>query len=350
MDCFVPRNDGMEMRHLLNYNIDELKEKLLSILERPFKVNQILQWIFTHHILDFNLMTNISTQLRDTLSNEFDTSLPKILETKESTDKTVKFLLELNDDTRIETVFMPDIKKNSICISSQVGCARDCVFCATAKLGLKRNLTQAELLSQIYIVYNHFPKVKITNLVLMGMGEPLDNYDIIISFIKILEAEEGLSFSGRRITLSTCGIIPKIYDLADSNIKLKLAISLNSAINENRSKIMSVNKIYPLDELKKALLYYRKKTRFRITFEYVMIENFNMSKADIKAISKFCGDISCKLNLIKWNEIHGLDWKSPSDKQVENFVNSLKNMPFAITLRKSRGADIRGACGQLAGK
>jgi 23S rRNA (adenine2503-C2)-methyltransferase len=191
---------------------------------------------------------------------------------------------------------------------------------------------------------------KLTNIVIMGMGEPLDNLENIISFLNVLQAEEGLCFSGRRLTLSTCGVIPKIYELAESGIKLKLAISLNSAINENRNQIMPINNQYPLPELKKALLYYRKKTNFRLTFEYIMIANFNMTKEDIKALTKFCGDISCKINLIKWNEVHDLVWKSPSDKQVADFIERLKPIPNALTLRKSRGNDIAGACGQLAGK
>jgi 23S rRNA (adenine2503-C2)-methyltransferase len=172
----------------------------------------------------------------------------------------------------------------------------------------------------------------------------------VLDFLKVLQAEEGLCFSGRRLTLSTCGLIPKIYELAEQQVKLKLAVSLNSAIEEKRTQIMPINKQYPLSELKKALIYYRKKTNFRITFEYIMIDGFNMGKEDVKALMKYCGDVSCKINLIKWNQVQGMDWKTPSDKQVETFVEQLKRIPAAITLRKSRGADIAGACGQLAGK
>ena len=199
------------------------------------------------------------------------------------------------------------------------------------------------------IALNHYKEDKITNIVLMGMGEPLDNYENVVNSIKLIQAENGFCFSGRRITLSTCGVVPKILELAESGLKIKLAVSLNSAINEKRDEIMPINKIYPLNELKNALLTFRKKTNFRITFEYIMIGNFNMSSEDIKALSKFCGDISCKLNLINWNEVNGLSWVRPRADQVSLFMQGLQHIPAAITLRKSRGEDIAGACGQLRG-
>ena len=337
------------MRHILNYTIDELKEKLLETCEKPFKVKQVLQWMFAHHTIDFTLMTSISKELRAKLCEEFDSTLPEVIETKESKDSTKKFLLKLHDGNLIEMVYMPDTEKNTLCISTQVGCARQCSFCATGKLGLKRSLAQEEMLSQLLIAYKYFPENKITNLVLMGMGEPLDNFDNVVRFLKVLQAEEAFRFSGRRVTVSTCGIVPNIYKLAETGIKLKLAVSLNSAIDEKRSLIMPVNKQYPLSELKSALLSFRKKTNFRITLEYVMIDNLNMSKEDIKALIKFCGDISCKINLIKWNEVPELQWKSPNDKKIKEFIEQLNQLPCAITFRKSRGADVAGACGQLAG-
>jgi len=294
-------------------------------------------------------MSNISKELRERLSDEFDYSLPSIIDVKVSKDKSKKILLKLHDESLIEMVFMPSDKKNTLCISSQVGCSRQCTFCATGRLGLKRDLKQEELLAQVLIAYGCFKDCSITNIVLMGMGEPLDNLENVMSFLKVMQAEDGFRFSGRRTTLSTCGIVPKIYELADSSIKMKLAVSLNSAIDEKRSLIMPVNEMYPLSELKAALLSFRKKTNYRITFEYVMIDDFNMGSEDIKALTKFCGDISCKVNLIKWNEVPSLPWKSPSDKKVEAFIEKLQKLPFAITYRKSRGVDIAGACGQLAG-
>ena len=300
-------------------------------------------------------MSDISKALQATLIDTFDNTLPEVIDIQTSKDHTSKFLLKLSDANCIEMVYIPAEKKNTLCISTQVGCARRCSFCATAKIGLKRNLTQAEILAQILIAQNHFPEKKITNLVFMGMGEPLDNFDNVVSALQIIQDKDGFYFSGRRITISTAGVVPKIYELADifsskTNIKIKLAISLNAAIDEKRDKIMPINLIYPLSELKKAVQYFRKHTHFRITFEYIMMSNFNMQTEDIKALTKFCSDISCKINLIRWNEIPDYPYQSPTDDEVDTFIQQLHKIPNAITIRKSRGADIAGACGQLAGK
>jgi 23S rRNA (adenine2503-C2)-methyltransferase len=336
--------------HILDYDNQELFSKLLEICQKPYKVKQVLKWVYKLQIINFDEMTDISLDLRNTLKSCFETSLPTIEETQKSSDGTTKFLLKLQDGCQIEMVYIPSPKKNTLCISTQVGCGRGCLFCATSKMGLVRNLSQSELLGQFFLASKYFPDQKITNLVLMGMGEPLDNFERVLSFVRLMQDENALSFSGRRITLSTCGVVPMINRLADSNVKLKLAVSLNSAICENRSKLMPINQIYPLNELKKSLLYYRKKTNFRITFEYIMIDDFNMLQEDIKALTKFCGDISCKINLIKWNYVEGLSLKPPSDRQVTDFIEKLKTLPVAITLRDSRGSDITGACGQLSGK
>lgn len=335
--------------HILSFTYNELKCFLETILDKPYRVKQILDWIYKKHIIDFHQMTNIPLDLRNMLNNSLDISLPNVTDISTSVDQTKKFLLKLSDNEFIEMVYMPGETKNTLCISSQVGCSRNCTFCATAKIGLKRNLPVEELLSQIIIAYNYFPDDKITNIVLMGMGEPLDNLDNVKKFIEILQTEEGFSFSGRRITVSTCGVIPKIKELADSGLKVKLAVSLNSAINEKRDFLMPINKLYPLKDLKKSLFYFRNNTAFRITFEYILISNYNMGKDDIKALIAFCGDISCKINLIKWNSVKDSNWKTPTDSEVDDFIKQLNVIPAAITLRKSRGSDINGACGQLAG-
>jgi len=339
----------MIKKHLLSYSVDELKNKLLNICDKPFRLKQILQWIYSHHVVDFEQMTNVPKDILRDLSNEFENVLPEIVDIKKSYDNSVKFLLKLRDEALIEMVYIPTEKKNTLCISTQVGCSRNCSFCATAKIGLKRNLTTEELVSQFFVANGYFKNDKMTNIVLMGMGEPLDNIESLINFLNIMTANEGLDFSGRKITISTCGIVPKIYTLADMDLKFKLAISLNSAIDSKRSYMMPINDTYPLNELKKAVLYFRSKSRFRVTFEYIMISDFNMGKEDVRALKKFCGDISCKINLLKWNEIHGLAWKSPTEKQIESFIKEINHLPIAVTYRKSRGGDIAGACGQLAG-
>jgi 23S rRNA (adenine2503-C2)-methyltransferase len=350
-------------KHLLDYDINELKIVLDKICEKPFQTRQILDWVFKHHILDLPKMTNVKKTILDKLDNEFDLSLTKIIDKKISIDGSIKYLLQyqnINNNTTnsnsIEMVYIPSEKKHTLCISTQIGCARNCVFCATAKLGFTRNLTTAEILSQLIIAYNS--NHKITNIVLMGMGEPLDNYENVVLAIKTMQHSDGFNISGRKITLSTCGIVPRIYDLSKENIKIKLAISLNSAINKKRDLLMPVNKQYNLNELKNAILHFRKNTPYRVTFEYIMIDNFNMENDDIKAIIKFCSDISCKINLIKWNEFISnkssqndkMELTSPSDKNIDIFIKKLSIFNNAITYRKSRGADISGACGQLVAK
>ncbi len=295
-------------------------------------------------------MLNISKSFRETLKENFTFVLPSIQIVQKSTDGTRKFLLSLEDDNFIEMVLIPNEKKNTLCVSSQVGCKRKCTFCATAKMGLIRNLTVSEILGQVFIAINSLKESRLTNIVFMGMGEPLDNLENVIKAIKILQHENCLNFSPRKITVSTCGVIPGIKILADSGLKIKLAVSLNSAIEKNRNSLMPVNRKYPLNELKNALLEFRRKTSFRITFEYIMMKNFNMQREDVKAIKKFAGDISCKINLIPWNPVNSLSFTSPTEKDIEYFTSKLGSLSSVITLRNSRGQDIDAACGQLAGK
>jgi 23S rRNA (adenine2503-C2)-methyltransferase len=331
------------------------KEDLVLFLKRasgkPFVATQINNWIYNKFVFDFDSMLNISKNMREILKQNFFFDLPKIETIQKSFDGTKKYLLKLKDDMFIEMVMIPNPKKKTVCISSQVGCARNCKFCATAKLGLIRNLTVSEILGQILLVSKELFPYKLTNIVFMGMGEPLDNYENVLQAIRFIKSEDRLRFSPRRVTISTSGVIPGINKLAEENLNIKLAVSLNSAVNEKRNEIMPINKTYPLDELKNTLLNFRKKTNFRITFEYIMIKNFNMDNSDIKALRKFVGDISCKINIIPWNPVGNLTFKSPSKYEIDEFRNKLQeNLNIAITLRNSRGQDIDAACGQLVAK
>lgn len=337
-------------KHLLDLLPEEFSEITELTGERPYRIKQILEWIYRNYICDFSEMTSLSLTLRNALTQHFDLFLPDIIRVVRSKDGSQKFLLKLHDNQLIEMVFMPGEKKNTLCISSQVGCARQCSFCATAGLGLVRNLEVHELVAQVLTAIREFPDKKLTNIVLMGMGEPMDNYDNVIKFIKIMQHEQGLSFSPRRMTLSTSGIVPGILRLADESLKIKLAVSLNACINSKRDELMPINKLYPLKELKQSLIEFRNKTAFRITFEYIMIKNFNMGDEDIKALRQFTGDLSCKINLIQWNRVEGLPWVSPTDKDVQHFKQALESLSVAITLRQSRGNDISAACGQLVAK
>ncbi len=340
-----------DKRNILLLSKDDLNAFLKRISAKAYIANQIYNWIFKKFVFNFDEMLNISKDMRAILKSEFYFDLPEISTIQKSNDGTKKYLLKLKDGMFIEMVLIPNLKKNTVCISSQVGCARNCNFCATAKLGLVRNLTVAEIVGQILLVSGDLFPNKLTNIVFMGMGEPLDNYDNVVESIRFINREDTLLFSPRRITISTSGVIPGIERLANENLNVKLAVSLNSAINEKRDEIMPINTIYPLEKLKNQLLNFRKKSNFRITFEYIMIANFNMSNSDIKALRKFVGDISCKINLIPWNPVENLPYKSPSKHEIENFRNKLsENLNFAITLRNSRGQDIDAACGQLVAK
>jgi 23S rRNA (adenine2503-C2)-methyltransferase len=329
---------------------EELIQSILDLGEKKFRAKQILNWIYLKKITNFAEMTSLSETLRLKLQNQFYTTLPIIIQRSISIDGTKKYLLSLSDESKIEMVLIPNGKKNTLCISSQVGCARNCQFCATAKLGLKRNLETYEITSQVFLAIQELGEDKLTNIVFMGMGEPLDNFDNVIKAIRILQDDLCFNFSPRRITLSTSGVIPQIAKLADTGIKMKLAVSLNSAIQTKREIIMPISKTYSISELKKTLIDFRRKTSYRITFEYVMIKDFNIGNEDVKALLRFLGDISCKLNVIKWNEVDDLPYKTPSDKEIEKFINSMSVLSSAITYRKSRGADIDAACGQLAAK
>jgi len=337
-------------KNVLDLLPDELVQHLLELGEKEYRAKQILNWIYSKHTIDFSEMTSLSETLRVKLQETYQIGIPKILNKVVSVDGTTKYLLTLQDESKIEMVIIPNGKKNTLCISSQVGCARQCEFCATAKLGFTRNLDTYEITSQVFLAIIELGEEKLTNIVFMGMGEPLDNYENVVKAIRILQHDLCFNFSPRRITVSTSGVIPQISKLADTGLKLKLAVSLNSAIQSKRELLMPISKVYPLTELKKTLIDFRKKTPYRITFEYVMIKDFNIGREDVKALLKYLGDISCKLNVIKWNKVEDLPYETPSAIEIDKFISSMNVLSSAVTFRKSRGTDIDAACGQLATK
>ncbi|MDP8203931.1 MAG: 23S rRNA (adenine(2503)-C(2))-methyltransferase RlmN [Candidatus Tenebribacter mawsonii] len=337
-------------KNVLDLLPDELVQHLLELGEKEYRAKQILNWIYSKHTIDFSEMTSLSETLRVKLQETYQIGIPKILNKVVSVDGTTKYLLTLQDESKIEMVIIPNGKKNTLCISSQVGCARQCEFCATAKLGFTRNLDTYEITSQVFLAIIELGEEKLTNIVFMGMGEPLDNYENVVKAIRILQHDLCFNFSPRRITVSTSGVIPQISKLADTGLKLKLAVSLNSAIQSKRELLMPISKVYPLTELKKTLIDFRKKTPYRITFEYVMIKDFNIGREDVKALLKYLGDISCKLNVIKWNKVEDLPYETPSAIEIDKFISSMNVLSSAVTFRKSRGIDIDAACGQLATK
>ncbi len=334
----------------MNFLPSELEKFLTGLGEKKYRAKQIPEWICDKLVTDFSKMTSLSKKSRNLLSGQLDISLPRIIKKEISSDGTIKFLLELQDQSNIEMVLIPFIKKNTLCVSSQVGCKWNCSFCATGKMGFKRNLQMYEIISQILIAKKELKEQKLTNIVFMGMGEPLDNFLNLERSIRLLQDESCFGFSPRRITVSTSGLIPEIRRLSETGLKVKLAVSLNSAIQSKRDKLMPVSKVYPLTELKKALLDFRKKTNHRITFEYIMIKDVNMGNDDSKALRRFMGDISGKLNLISWNDVEKLPFESPSQTEIDSFLQLLKSIDSVVTFRRSRGQDIGGACGQLAAR
>ncbi|MDY0151490.1 MAG: 23S rRNA (adenine(2503)-C(2))-methyltransferase RlmN [Candidatus Cloacimonas sp.] len=354
---------------MLNSVYNLLPDELSAILNAHFpkyRSKQLLVWLYQRFENDPAKMSNLPTDFKAYLNENFSFALPVLDARYVSKDGAIKFRHRLEDDAVVESVLIPEGRKNTLCISSQVGCARKCSFCATGKMGLTRNLTTAEIIGQIIMAYRecvttaplaepdntpkpgqHTEMNKISNLVFMGMGEPFDNYDNVLQTLRIIQADDSLAFSPRRTTVSTCGVVPGIIDFADSGVKAKLAISLNSAIDEKRSSMMPINRKYSTSELKQALLYYLRKVKFRVTVEYILIPEVNMAREDLNALRKFVGDISCKINFIPYNPGPGSALQAPTTQQTEEFMQAAKSLPQAITLRKSRGADVFGACGQL---
>ncbi len=328
-------------------------EILASEISKEFKsyrAKQVLDWLYGKFTYLPEEMTNLPKELKEWLLKHYSLSLPEIDLKLVSSDGTVKYRLKLADGALIEMVIIPEDNKRTLCVSSQVGCSRNCSFCATAKMKLKRNLEVFEIIGQIILACRELAPDRLTNIVFMGMGEPMDNLDNLIQTLIQLQSETGLSFSPRRITVSTCGVVPGIKKLADLGIKTKLAVSLNSALNTKRTEMMPINNSYPLPDLKQSLLYFRRKTNFRITFEYILIPGVNMDTADIKALAAYVNDISCKVNIIPFNPSPGSPWRAPSQEEIEQFMSKAMIIKQAITLRKSRGKDISGACGQLVAK
>jgi 23S rRNA (adenine2503-C2)-methyltransferase len=327
-----------------SFHPDEIQTQILAAGFKAFRFRQLMKWIYLKAENDISLMTDLPADFKRYLTDSYSFALPVTKQCMVAQDGSTKFVLELADKALIECVLMPEAKKNTLCISTQVGCAFACAFCATGRLGAIRDLSVDEIISQIMVASQD----KLTNLVFMGMGEPLDNLENVIPAIRILQSDYGMQFSPRRMTVSTSGYVPKIFELAETGIRIKLAVSLNSAINEKRDKIMPINKMYNLTELKKAIMHFRRNSPWRITLEYIMIPEFNMGEDDARALMKFAGDISCKLNLIAYNKVEGFPWRSPTSKEAFAFQDKLRELPVAVTIRKSRGADISAACGQLA--
>ncbi len=338
----------MSKLNLLGYNIDDLSRLMVSLGEKPFKGKQLFKWLYKFQQYDFDLMTDLRKEIRDRLSESYTFEGLKPTHISQSTDGTEKFLFRLHDGHPVEAVMIPEEDRRTVCLSSQAGCALKCRFCATGTLGLLRDLTVGEIVGQIVFIREKFGLQGFRNIVLMGMGEPLLNFDNVVEAIRILSNDQGMNISTKRITVSTCGITPKIIQLADSDIKPFLAISLHAAIQEKRERIMPVARSFPLEELIEAGRYYARKTKTRITIEYIVFRGYNDTVEDIRALSKLLRGLPCKINILAYNPVSGLDFDRPSEEEIDSFGRQLYPHLPAVTVRRSRGLDIEAACGQLA--
>ncbi len=336
--------------NLLNLNLEELEEFIISLKEPKFRAKQIFNWIYKQKAISFDQMTNLSKQLKKLLIDNSYLGHLKIITSQESADGTVKYLLELVDGQRIESVFMPYTDgRNSICISTQVGCAMGCSFCATGLEGLSRNLSVAEIIGQILTIEQATGE-EITNVVFMGMGEPLANYDNLLKSIEIINSSNALNIGMRRITVSTCGLVPEINRLAKEGLQLTLAISLHAANNQLRSQMMPINKRYPLEELLASCSNYITETGRRISFEYSLVQGVNDSRKDAQGLAKLLSGVLAHVNLIPINPVKGLKYAKPKRDVIDKFKSELIKAGIAVTVRVERGADIDAACGQLQAK
>lgn len=337
----------MDKRDLKSMNFEQVKAVMEELGEKAFRAKQIYEWMHMKLVDSFDEMTNLSKALRDKLSENFELTSLHVVDKRESAkDGTCKFLFELSDNRVIESVLMKYKHGNSVCISSQVGCRMGCRFCASTLGGLERNLTPAEMLDQIYKIQKMSGE-RVSNVVLMGTGEPLDNYDNVLQFIQLLTDENGLNISQRNITVSTCGLVNRIRDLANEELQITLAISLHAPNDKVRKEIMPIANKYTINEIIDAVTFYYNKTGRRISFEYSLVEGVNDSEENAKELIHVVRGLNCHVNLIPVNPIKERDFKQTQMQFVQNFKNILEKNRINVTIRREMGSDIDAACGQL---
>ena len=337
------------MKNIKDYDLNELKEEMKKLEEKPFRAEQIFKWLYVEKVKSFDEMTNLSLELREKLSENYTMCNFEILKKQKSKDGTIKYLFDLLDGNAIETVLMSYHHGYSICVSSQVGCKMGCKFCASTGIEFGRNLSSGEIVEQILAVEQD-EGIKISNVVFMGIGEPLDNYENVVNAIHIINNQKGLSIGARHISISTSGLVPKIYRLAEENIQCTLSISLHATNNEKRSSMMPVNNVYPIEELMKACKDYIKKTNRRISFEYALAKDNNDNLEDAKELVKLLKGMLCHVNLIPINKIENGKYTKSSNENIMKFRDYLNDHGIVATIRRELGSDIDAACGQLRKK
>ncbi len=332
---------------------EQLRDFFVAHGDKPFRGNQVYEWLWGKAAHSFDGMTNISKETRQLLEEHFVINHIKVDLMQRSSDGTIKNAVRLHDDLVVESVLIPTKTRTTACVSSQVGCSLDCRFCATARLKRMRNLNPDEIYDQVVAIDNesrlYFDR-PLSNIVFMGMGEPLMNYNNVLKAIEKITSPEGLGMSPKRITVSTSGVPKMIKKMADDEVKFKLAVSLHSAIDDIRTSIMPFNATFRLADLREALQYWYAKTKSRITYEYVVWEGINDTQKDVDALVNFCKFAPSKVNLIEYNPIDDGEFKQASNTAIELYVNTLERNGITVTVRRSRGKDIDAACGQLANK
>ena len=335
-------------KNIKNYDLDNLKEELKLLGEKPFRAEQIFKWIYQDKVTSFDEMTNISIDLRKKLDENYTLGLFKIVKKLESVDGTKKYLFDVQDGAGnlIESVLMQYHHGYTICVSSQIGCKMGCKFCASTGIQFSRNLEAGEIVEQLLAIERD-SQIKISNIVFMGIGEPLDNYENVMESIKILNNQKGLNIGARHISISTSGLVPKIYDLADRQMQCTLSISLHSSNNKTRSEMMPVNNSYPIEELMKACKYYIEKTNKRISFEYALAKDNNDNLEDADKLVKLLRGMIAHVNLIPINKIEDGKYTKSTNENIIRFRDYLNDHGIVATIRRELGSDISAACGQL---
>lgn len=336
-------------KNIKDYNLDELKNLMIELGEKPYRAEQIFKWIFVENVTSFDDMTNLSLELRQKLKDNFDLHIFKILQKQESKDGTKKYLFDVLDGNAIESVLMEYKHGFTICVSSQIGCKMGCKFCASTGVKFARSLTSGEIVEQLLAIQRD-QNIKISNLVFMGIGEPLDNYDNVVNAIHILNNQKGINMGARHISISTSGLVPKIYKLADENMQCTLSISLHSANDKKRSEMMPVNNKYNIEELMNACRYYIEKTNKRISFEYALAKDNNDNLGDAKELVKLLKGMLCHVNLIPINKIENGNYSKSTNENILKFRDYLNEKGIVATIRRELGSDIDAACGQLRKK
>ena len=373
---YLINSRAMSKLNLTGLSKSELETRLQKMGEKRFHGRQLFKWLYSVRQYDFELMTDLSKELRDKLAENFEINELNPEDHRISVDGTEKFLFKLDDGKPIETVLIPREEddrspstssgrspstssgrspstssgRNTACISSQAGCAVGCFFCATGTMGLLRDLTAGEIVGQLMFLRDKYGPSAFSNVVMMGMGEPLLNFKNVIDAIRIMTDETGLNISPKKIVLSTSGITPKIIKLAEEKVGVRLALSLHAATQQKRQVIMPIAKTFKLDKLMKAVRLYADSSNLPVTFEYILFAGFNDTKQDVEDLSRLVRGLRCKINVIAYNPVPGLDFKRPSDDKINWFGKELNQKVRAVTVRKSRGMDIDAACGQLAAR